>query len=147
MLEHIARSTRSPGRWASVSVLPKITRPSDRARKRLQVLFDGLNSQDRNSLVAFAEFLAVRSAEDANGQSNEIPQPLDLPRPEQESVVAAIRRLSEVYFMIDKSAVLHEAAALVGAHVMNGRPAKDVIDDLEQLFRQAYDMSLQNSET
>lgn len=140
----IVKSTRSRGRWGNV--LPTtVVRPAGRVRKRLQALFDGLDSQDRDSLMAFAEFLAARNAGITEQQPTEIAEPLDLPRPEQESVVAAIRRLSEVYFMIEKGAVLHEAASLMGAHVMNGRPANDVIDDLEKLFRRAYDATLNQS--
>ena len=45
--------------------------------------------------------------------------------------------------MLEKSVVLHEASALMGAHVMQGRSANEVIDELETLFRKAYDRYLE----
>ena len=35
--------------------------------------------------------------------------------------------------------LLDAAASLMGAHVLEGRPATDVIDELEKLFRERYE--------
>jgi hypothetical protein len=35
--------------------------------------------------------------------------------------------------------MLNETSSLMAAHVLNGRPARDVIDDLEALFARHYD--------
>jgi hypothetical protein len=65
--------------------------------------------------------------------------PRDIPRPHSETVVAAMRRLSQTFHMLDTSALLHEASDLMTAHLMQGRPAAEVIDELEAVFRRHYE--------
>ncbi len=122
-------------------MIPHIKRPPERERKRLLEIFAKLGTRDRESVTAFAEFLLAKAHDSAVGDDVDVslPEPKHLARPAKESVVAAMRRLSETYFMLEKSVVLHEASALMGAHVMQGRPAHEVIDELETLFRNAYD--------
>lgn len=105
-------------------------------RTSLLALFDRLDEQGRRSLLDFAEFLAERYA--ASEPDNTIPVPELSPRPENESVVKAIKRLSASYPMLDRSAIFHQASALMTEHIMQGRPADEVIDDLEQLFEREY---------
>lgn len=122
-------------------------RPQDAATRRLLELYGQLADGDRASLLAFAEFLVTRDAAGAEPATHaRPPRPKDIPRPQQESVVAAMRRLSASYHMLDRGVVLHEASALMGAHVMQGRPAAEVIDDLEAVFQRAYDRLLEKSE-
>ena len=112
----------------------------DSTQRRLLKLYRTLPEQGRASLMAFAEFLAHR-AEAAEGevdQAAEPPPPKSIARPQRETVVAAIRRLSESYFMLDRQVLFHETAGLMSAHVLQGRPARDVIDELEQLFADHY---------
>jgi hypothetical protein len=52
--------------------------------------------------------------------------------------VAAIKRLSDTYFMLDRSLLLDETSSLMTAHLMSGRSAVEVVDELEQLFQQKY---------
>lgn len=52
--------------------------------------------------------------------------------------MGAIRRLSESYSMIDKSLLLTETSSLMTAHLMHGRDASDVIDELEVLFAEKH---------
>jgi hypothetical protein len=54
-------------------------------------------------------------------------------------VIAAIRRLTQTYAMLDRGPLLHETAALMSAHVLRGRAAAAVIDDLEALFRRRFE--------
>lgn len=113
--------------------------PSDPEARRLLQLHGELGPADRATLLAFAEFLVARGDTPPVEAAGETPPPEIIPRPAQESVVAAMRRLSATYHMLDKGKVLHEASSLMGAHIMHGRAAADVIDDLEALFRRAYD--------
>ena len=107
--------------------------------RRLLQLYEGLAEGDRATLLAFAEFLAAREGpEPAGGAPRVFPEPEPIERPAQESVVAAMRRLSATYAMLDRGEVLHQASALMGAHVLQGRPAPEVIDELEALFRREY---------
>ena len=108
------------------------------AKRRLLELYDALDAQDRASLTAFAEFLATRQ-EGAVGAVEPLAEPDFLPRPPEESVIAAIRRLAQTYHMLDKAAMLHETSALMSAHILQGRPASEVIDELESLFSSHYE--------
>jgi len=66
-------------------------------------------------------------------------QPRYTPRPEQESVVAAIKRLNATYFMLeDHAGLLNEASVLMTQHVMQGRDINEVIDELETVFARFY---------
>lgn len=113
---------------------------TDSAQRRLLKLYRALPQQERASLMSFAEFLAQRAeaAADEADRIAEPPQPKPIARPQRETVVAAIRRLSESYFMLDRQVLFHETAGLMSAHVLQGRPARDVIDELEQLFADHY---------
>lgn len=107
-------------------------------QKRLLKLFGQLAPAERDTLEAFAEFLAVRGkARDNAPPANVEPQPI--PRPARESVVGAIKRLSATYPMLDKSRMLNQTSSLMTQHVMQGRRAAEVIDDLERLFADQYE--------
>lgn len=109
---------------------------------QLLALFRSLPAGDQATLLAFAEFLRSRAGAVAAPVAPEapapIPEPEAIPRPEQESVVKAVKRLSRTYPMLDKSKILNETSALVAQHVIQGREAAEVIDELEMVFRRFY---------
>lgn len=107
--------------------------------RQLVKLFRSLESADRSALLAFAEFLAARGAADAAELPEGPLEPEPIPRPTKESVVGAIKRLSKSYYMLDRSAMLNDTSSLMGAHVLQGRPAEAVIDELEELFSRCYE--------
>lgn len=98
--------------------------------KKLLELFRGLPGPERASVVQFAEFLASRAAP----PEPQILEPLPIPRPDDETVVRAIRRLMQTYPMLDRGMLLHETSHYMTQHVIHGRPAAEVIADLEQMF-------------
>jgi hypothetical protein len=102
-------------------------------------IYQQLPVAEQNTLLAFAEFLASRVVE----TPEELPLPADIPRPQQESVIAAVKRLSQTYAMLDKSILLHQTSALVTAHLVQGRERAAVIDELETLFADAYQNFIQ----
>ena len=104
-------------------------------------LFSRLAKEDQQHVLAFVEFLVSRSPSSAEAGKEESvnAKPENLPRPENESVVAAIQRLSKSYSMLDKGDMLHETSDLMSSHVLKGRPAEEVIDDLEILFLSHYE--------
>lgn len=103
--------------------------------RRLLRLFRALAPTRRDSLLDYAEFLVSRDAP----QAAEIPSaPLPIPRPPQESVVKAIKRLRETYPMLDRARILHDTSACMTKHLVHGKPAAEVIDELEALFLRHY---------
>ncbi|UHD17163.1 hypothetical protein [Thiocapsa bogorovii] len=107
------------------------------SERRLVRSFRALAAAERDTLLAFAEFLAQRGA--ATPEPHRGPrEPVPAPRPSTESVVAAIKRLSKTYAMLDRGPMLNETSALMSAHVLQGRSASEVIDDLEALFARHY---------
>jgi hypothetical protein len=105
--------------------------------KKLLKLFNRLGAPERDMLLGFAEYLAAR-AEGVVSMNQTVGAPLDIPRPEKESVVAALKRLSSTYHMLDDPRLLNEASVLMSQHVMQGREAGQVIDDLQVLFEKFY---------
>ncbi len=120
--------------------------PQTKARpeKRLVELFHRLPEAERKSLIDFAEFLAERAGPPESAQPQE---PLEIPRPEEETVVASMKRLRETYPMLDHSKMLHEASGLMGEHMMQGRPAPEVIDELEAMFLRYYEKHKGNDDS
>ena len=110
----------------------------DTDQRRLLTCFAKLGESDRETLLAFADFLVARSPSEDNTAAETPQQPKEIPRPKKESVVAAIRRLSETYYMLDRGELLTEASSLMSAHIMHGRAAAEVIDDLEAMFSTYY---------
>jgi hypothetical protein len=103
-------------------------------QKRLVRLYQQLPEEQRSMLLEFAEFLASRGPQ----APRELAKPVPQQRSEQESVVKAIRRLSATYPMLDKSKMLNQTSSLVAQHVMQGREAREVIDELEVVFEAHY---------
>ncbi len=106
--------------------------------RQLVALFERLDAGSQQSLLDYAQWLVERRGA---GQAPEaVPsKPLDIPRPETESVVKAIRRLTKTYPMVDRDKLFNETSSLMTQHVMHGREAKEIIDELEALFRNAYE--------
>ena len=105
------------------------------SEKKLLRSFNKLAKAEQESLLAFAEFLESRAAAE---EEQSLVEPQLTPRPQQESVVAAIKRLSASYSMLDKPELLNETSVLMTQHVMQGRGAEEVIDELEALFVRFY---------
>ncbi len=123
--------------------------PMERAsahERRLLKILRTLGPQDRASLIAFGEFLVTGGAgAESRDPERSLPAPTEPqhePRPSQESVVGAIQRLRRVYPMLDPGEMLHETSALMAAHVLQGREAAKVIDELEVLFVGRYQARL-----
>jgi hypothetical protein len=109
-------------------------------KKRLAAIFQALPEGEAKSLLDYAEFLYARVEKTTTSSS---PAPADIPRPERESVVKAIKRLAATYPMVDRAKMLNETSVLMSQHVIQGRDAVEVIDELEILFRTHYER-LQN---
>jgi hypothetical protein len=114
-------------------------------QRRLLSLFNSLDEQGREMLLAFAEFLQARRS--SSDSVDEVPDaahpPKAIERPESESVVKAIKRLSETYYMLERDQLLDQTSSLMMSHVLQGRDAVSVIDELEIVFSQHYERYLE----
>lgn len=115
---------------------------TDSANK-LAKIYKSLPEAEQKTLLDFAEFLLSR----APAEEPDVPmEPLDIPRPEKESVVAAIKRLNQNYPMVERKSVFQETSDLMMQHMMQGRPAPDIIDELEQLFLARFRAMLEDEQ-
>lgn len=124
-------------------VIPLNSQALDKAQRRLLACHAKLGEADRDTLQAFADFLAARSPGDEKNTPTTPHKPKEIPRPKKESVVAAVRRLSETYYMLERKDMFSDTASLMGAHVMHGRSARDIIDELERSFKGHYERYLE----
>lgn len=115
-------------------------------QQELLALFRRLSGDDRHALLAFAEFLAERT--DQNGAAVDAPPvlPQAEPRPDDESVVMAIKRLTRVYPMLDRRRLMGPTSLLMSQHALQGRPAPEVIEELEIVFERHYRESSGNAQ-
>ena len=106
----------------------------NKKERKLLEYYHRLPAEQAETLLAYAEFMAGRF-----GQVDEIPDEVqNILRPEKESVIAAIKRLSATYPMLDKAKIFNESSSLMSQHIIHGREALEVIDELEALFGREY---------
>jgi hypothetical protein len=128
----------------SVHIVPK-QQKLDGEQRRLLDLYGQIPAAQRDTLLAFAEFLALRDVQPAETVDQSSPMaPKQIQRPADESVVKAIKRLSESYYMLERERLLDQTSSLMTSHVMQGREAVEVIDELEALFNEHYQDYLNN---
>ena len=104
--------------------------------KRLLGFYRDLPDEVAQQLLDYAEFLVSRY----KVEIKEISSPEDISRPDNESVVIAVKRLSATYPMLNKDTLLNETASLVSQHLLQGRGAIEVIDELEVIFNKQYEI-------
>lgn len=102
------------------------------AQRRLENIFKQLPPQDKETILSFAEFLLAQTT------PTPLAKPQIKPRPPNESVIAAIKRLSKSYPMLDKAKMLDETSNLMTEHMLKGRDAVEIIDELEAIFLRHY---------
>lgn len=110
--------------------------------KKLAEIYSSLPEDVASQLLDYAEFLQHR-----HPQVEDVPlaEPVLIERPENETVIAAVKRLSDSYPMLDSETLLHETSSLVSQHMLQGRDAVEVIDELEVIFTQQYDALIENN--
>lgn len=110
--------------------------PVKKSTKKLLEYYRELPDEVAQQLLDFAEFLASRHKVEVK----EIALPQEITRPDTESVVAAVKRLSATFPMLNKDKLLNETASLVTQNLIQGRDAVEVIDELEVIFRKEYEI-------
>ncbi len=104
-------------------------------------LYESMDDERKLSLCDFADFLYAK----AEPVSKEIPAPEAVSRPQEETVVGAVKRLKIKYHMVESMSVFSAASALMTDHMVKGRDVVEVIDEMEILFEEAYDKLLQDN--
>ena len=132
--------------------------------KELLKHFASLSKEDAHALVQFAAFLSqtggqaaaipntgasfprplINETSSAETSPNSVPKPESIPRPKTEKVVEALKRMSATYPMLDKKTLLSKASGLVAKNIMYGEPAVLVINEIEEIFKTAYDEFVKN---
>lgn len=115
-------------------------------KQRLIKLFEEMNDQRRTSLLDYALYLSQQPSKmpDDVLKEQEKSQPLKTPRPDNENIVNAIKRLRASFFMLNTDGLLNETSALMGQFMVQGRAAEEVIDDLEIMFNSHYQIYLKD---
>lgn len=112
-----------------------------KSSQQLTDLYESMDDERKLSLCDFADFLYAK----AEPVSKEIPAPEDVSRPQEETVVGAVKRLKIKYHMIESMTVFSAASSLMTDHMVKGRDVVEVIDEMEKLFESAYDTLLQDN--
>ncbi len=106
--------------------------------KKLLEIFESLDTERQGSLFDYAEFLQAKGGLVVR----ELGEPVEIPRPEEETVVGAIKRLKLAYPMIESISVFSAASTLMTDHMVKGRDAIEVIDEMEKIFDEFYQQML-----
>ena len=112
--------------------------------KRLLEYFGKLDEEGQKQLLEYAEFLQIKYPSSPDKKSDTPLEPLPSVAPENESVPAAIKRLSRSYPMLDKVKMMNPTASLMTQYLTQGREAELVIADLEALFKNEYSRYLED---
>ena len=105
-------------------------------------LFRALSGAQQQTVTAFMEFLLSQG----EGAREIAPLRADpIPRPDRESVVKAIKRLRASYPMLDQNRLFNETSQHMTSHLLHGKPAAQVIDELEIMFAQHYQRYLEDA--
>jgi hypothetical protein len=108
--------------------------------QKLIKLFRALGSAQKQSATSFMQFLL------SQGEGGTVSKPLQpdiIPRPDKESVVKAIKRMRATYHMLDQNKLFNETSQHMTSHLLHGKPAAEVIDELEAMFVQHYQRYLE----
>lgn len=105
--------------------------------REVKSLMSQLDPEHQQSVVDYATFL-VQQYNIKTPVKGDL-QPENLTRPEQETVITAIKRLKKTYYMLDTDLLLDETSSLMGQHILRGREAIAVINELQSLFQAKYE--------
>lgn len=111
--------------------------------KKMLRSFRTLSQEQQKTVAAFVEFL---SSNTNNSCAAEPERPVALPRPDQESVVKAIKRLRATYPMLDQNKLFHETSQHMTEHLLHGKPATEVINELEIMFSHHYQRYIEDTQ-
>ncbi len=106
----------------------------EKREKKLLKLLQTLDAEAQGHLLSYAEYLASQ----AKPAVTPAQEPKYIAGREDESVIEAIKRLSQCYPMLEKSRLLNDTSALMTQHTLQGRDRLEVIRELEVVFASHY---------
>ncbi len=109
--------------------------------QQLEIIMSSLDADHQQAIVDYATFIAQQYKVHPSEQEKQVPE--RIARPDNETVIGAIKRLKKTYYMVDTGILLNQTSALMGQHIMQGREAPVVIDELESTFQAQYEQYLQ----
>jgi len=99
-----------------------------------------LGDEHRRAVVDYATFLVQQYNIEHPVEAGLKPKAIG--RPDNETVIAAIKRLKNTYYMLESDSLLDETSSLMGQHVLRGRETSVVINELQSLFEAKYEKYL-----
>ena len=117
---------------------------ADDIEKRFAEIIQRLPAAQAATLLEFAEFLLARHGDAASEEGSPtgavaVPPPVEIHRPAEETVVKAVMRLRATYPMLDARKLLNQTSELMTQHIVQGKEAVEVIEEMEILFRTHYE--------
>lgn len=109
--------------------------------QQLKTIMSSLDVEHQQAVVDYATFMVQQYRDHPTEDKQQEPE--SITRPAAETVITAIKRLKKTYYMIDTGILLNQTSALMGQHIMQGREASKVIDELESAFQTQYEQYLQ----
>jgi hypothetical protein len=106
--------------------------------KELNKCMRALDSQDQQAVLDFASFLRQKTRPDESAKIVALVE--EHPRPQNETVIGAMKRLRQTYHMLEIDDLLNSASALMGQHILQGKDANSVIDELQAIFEVQYEL-------
>jgi hypothetical protein len=112
------------------------------SEKQLLEFFRSLDEDDQKAVINFAGYLYEKNPKEKKATREVV----NVARPQDESVIGAIKRLKKTYPMVESMNVLNKVSELLSAHMLQGRDKISVIDELELLFRETYESQKSKSD-
>ena len=106
-------------------------------KRQLDKLMSQLGNEHQQAVIDYAAFLVHQYKTKTPVKAGL--KPKDIIRPERESVIAAIKRLKKTFYMLDTDLLLDETSSMMGQHMLRGREAPIVINELQSMFQAKYE--------
>jgi len=109
--------------------------------RELNVLMSRLGDEHQQAVVDYATFLVQQYNMQTPVEGGLEPEAIV--RPERETVITAIKRLKKTNYMLDSDELLDGISSLMGQHILPGREASEVINQLQSMFQEKNEKYLE----
>jgi hypothetical protein len=109
--------------------------------RELKALMSRLGDEHQQAATDYATFLVQQYNFQTPVEGGLEPEAIV--RLERETVIAAIKRLKNTYYMLDSDEQLDGTSSLMGQHILRGREAPTVIKELQSMFQEKHEKYLE----